>query len=180
MFGFDIDSVMVDTYPYARKYFLIKYGIDFKPKEHTTFNFDLPDGADPMKDFEELCGDTIMKPLGNSFDVVRKVYEITGQLIYFVTARNPSTKLNTINNIRKYIDPRIKYEVYFTDGKQKTKVLKNLGITYFVDDRFKTCNELAGKIDHVFCLNQPWNMGRTLDRRVIRLNKIDDLLKYLR
>jgi uncharacterized HAD superfamily protein len=120
-------------------------------------------------------------PLNHAPQYIRWFAENMKWSAVFVTARiqELSEKATRIW-LDKHLD--IPYEIIFTgSSSKKAEILKDRGIEYFIDDRFRTIDEIAPVLKIAFLYNQPWNQGREpRSSNVIRVNDLGNVVNYFR
>lgn len=95
--------------------------------------------------------------------------------IYYVTSR-PIEMLSVTENFLKTVRyPQIENLIFAYD---KSPIVIQQGIELFVDDRHSIVNDLA-KICKTLLYNQSWNLHYQVDPRVIRINTIFEVERYL-
>lgn len=184
--AFDLDGVIMDSIDIFRMHFWDVYGVDMgEPKNHhRQFNFVEMDAHGigyetfgPEIPVALAKYHHIIPPVEHSIEALETWHHGMGEEILFVTAREPShpVKQATHKWLRKHLD--LPYEVIFVESStDKKQVLKDRGIKYFVDDRYRTCHALAPQLTMMFMFNQPWNTGRpataTNIKRISSLNEM--------
>lgn len=181
--AFDIDGVIADTYDVIRIALKQEFGINFPKNEHRSFYFDVPNASSKdvirvidkcmIEDFNDV------KPLGDSIYILKRVFLMTRKPLLFVTARPEACREGTISWLKKYLGRFVDFNVILTENKPKTRVLLDLNIELFVDDRYKTINELSNIIDMPLMLNSPWNEGRPTPQNTVRIDDLEEVIHYL-
>jgi len=183
MIAFDLDGVIVDTYEVMRKRLLEKFGVNFPKETHTSFNFDIPD-VDPKE--IQKCIDDIMvhdtisaKPLGNSIEVLKKIYYDYNLPIVIITARPHISKDNTVAWLKRYLEDT-PFKLFVTQNGKKNFYIAVNNIRFFVDDRYKTCHEVSPIVEKVFLFDSPWNQRTIKEKNIIRIKKLNEVFKYIK
>lgn len=181
--AFDIDSTVIDSFPIFTDEIYKETGIKIKYEDHINYDF--------MTHISHKCDLTTLihlimqgekrqdfKELNNAFSYLELIYKLTRKPILFITARNYETRQYTKQLIHNLMN-NIPYEIIYTNDKNF--YIDELNIEYFVDDRFKTCENMNNIKGKVFCVNSPWNMGREFtNKKVIRINNLYDIVCYMR
>jgi len=181
--AFDLDGTLAQTWRYLRETMLAKFCVDIYPQLQHHCVVPGYDGS--------IIGNAIYKVIGNAaenippypdtIETLNRIYEVTSTPTIIITARN-----NNIRKIRKATERWCKthlqtpYELHMVPTDQKQKLILDLEITLWCDDRLKVANEVA-KCDHirVFLINRIWNMGRETNDRVRRIDFLKEVLNWL-
>jgi len=183
--AFDLDGVVIDTFSLLRQLFIDHWSHDINP--HKRFEFTVPGRTEEevsnlwYNNLEDITYNSL--PLNNSILYLTQIYNNKLPLV-FITARNKK-KLTDCTEawLAKYLGD-IPFKVFYIKDKYKVKVLKALKIQYFVDDRFRTVNQVAPHIKKAYLFNHSWNLGRRAKHpnieRITSLGKIVDDLYTLK
>jgi uncharacterized HAD superfamily protein len=68
-------------------------------------------------------------------------------------------------------------QVDYAEGKNK--VCLEEGVTHYVDDRYKTCINLAKDLEQVYLYNAPYNEGRPVPDNVQRVNTLTGVINHI-
>ena len=178
--GFDIDDVICDMLPVIRQ-FLSDY-FSCEVEIPTSWNYKIP-GVTPEEITEAWVGNlpsliTKCKPLDNNIGALTWFSEHFGEL-QFITARHDECKQAT----EKWLDRWLfgcNYRVYYTSNQCKIQTIKDLNLSIYVDDRYKTINDVAPIVDLAILIDKPWNRNRAPKcRNTLRLKNLHDLIMYL-
>lgn len=182
--AFDLHGVIINLMPQMQRWFIENRGFDPKGTEEakSRFDFSLPEGYDPRQvgidiarsinayehDAEEMPGS--IKALRNFY---AKGYEIL-----IVTAAAPSTMQANIDWLNAHLKrPYVIDRVDTSIGKLAK--LQELGVTHYVDDRFRTCNELSDHLDFIYLYNAKCNMGREIQKpNVLRVFDLKEVIRH--
>lgn len=164
--GFDIDGVVADTMEAFIRIAREDYGHTVRPEEITCFEvedcLDLPREA--IADiFERLLTDPVGSGLAPMAGAVENITAMSRSgPVTFITAR-PETKplfrwlelhfgRRTCRNLRLLSSG---------DHDNKAEFIRACGLSFFVDDRARTCRMLANEEGiNPIVFEQPWNRGR--------------------
>lgn len=180
MIGFDLDGVLARTDALFRGWFWLHHRWDVEPDGNwgRKFDYPVPDGktgkwiADEIGRAITYWGDKVM-PYQTNLKMLERFLEFQ-ETIKIITARSPKTEAATKEWLYKWLDVPYELNMVGYHG-EKLEHLMAAGVSVYVDDRFRTVNRLAGHLEHVFLINQPWNYGRVADNRVIRVDTLSDM-----
>jgi hypothetical protein len=161
--AFDIDGVVADTMALFLRLARERYGLNHLTKEHITL-YDLYGCLDVNKEIidELICltlddVHTLETPaMSGAPDVLMDLAR--HGVLRFVTARIwPESIIRWLRRtLRGVSHDRI--QVIATGAPEsKLKILHELGIRYFVEDRWETCELLARDGIQPILFDQPWN-----------------------
>ena len=186
--GFDLDGVLCDFYEAVRLRILEKTKYDMG-NEIRTYKLTCPKLTD--KQMSKIIKETIydyesIQPYPNIKKILSSFVLMTNEPIHIITSRFKSTKSVTTawldKNLRLNKDTAkleedivIPYDVHFVPSSDKRYFLDFNDFTFFVEDRLRTANQCFSQ-DIVFLINRPWNMGREVNRKVIRVDSLDEVL----
>ena len=178
--AFDLDSVVIDTYPILRNCIYKKYGYDII---HTMdkFKINVPNIEPYNMEYEinNIIANNPPAPIQSSVDFINYSDVCDGQnKIIFITARPKYIEKETIDWLDTYINRD--YEVYFEP--KKSKIIQKLNIDYFVDDRFKYIVDVSPHLRYGFLFNQPWNENKEIltTDNIIRIFDLKDLENFIK
>jgi uncharacterized HAD superfamily protein len=179
--AFDLHGVIMHLMPVMQKYFKEVLEIDLV--ETNRFNFDLPDsyaanriGVDIANSIKTMAV-KYAKPVYGSIPALKR-WRDAGNEILIVSATAKSTIAANCEWLTKHLGTPYRM-VRTTHQEGKVKTLKELGVTHFVDDRFKTCNQLADHLEHVYLFDAPCNRGRIPKANVTRVNSLRRVFNLL-
>jgi hypothetical protein len=188
MIAFDFDGVVCDVHHIFRGHFFDRFGvIVHKDYEQRSYNFD---GIKQAPNYEPWWWDEIpvaiakyqhiCPPFKGAIEAMLAIYN-TFELEYvqIVTARVSATRQVTDLWCRQNFT--FPYKIDYCDAsEEKADILKLMDIEYYVDDRFKTAQELAPNLKYSYLLNSPWNKRETpLLPNVERINTLWDMKRHL-
>lgn len=164
--GFDIDGVVADTTEAFIRLARENYAITVLPEEITAFTVEECLSVPPeviAEIFALLLNAPLvidLQPTHDSMAVLRELAK-AGPLT-FITAR-PDPK-----PIAAWLEKHLGREAFSParlvatgDHDGKTAHIKRFGLSYFIDDRHLTCNQLAAEPGITpIVYSQPWNRGR--------------------
>jgi uncharacterized protein len=162
-FAFDIDGVVADTMEVFVRLARERYGLTYLTKEHLAcYNLYqcLEIEKDVIDDLICLTLDdehTLQIPPVNEAPAVLTELSLHGPL-RFVTARIwPESIIRWLHATLPDVDTRDIQVVATGAPEAKLKILKDLGVRCFVEDRIETCKMLAGEGIQPLVFDQPWN-----------------------
>lgn len=120
-----------------------------------------------IEDWENLL------PIEESVNFIKGLDEV-----HFITARPPEFNRNVHKWFQKHV-PDLNYVMYMSEGRNKGRMVQDLGGIALVDDRFATCEVVADHLKYVFLFSQPWNEGRELKGNVYRINALSEIPSIL-
>ncbi len=163
--GFDIDCVVADTMEAFIRLAGNEHNISIVPEQITDFTVENCLAIDPAiidAIFLRLLDDPLkneLRPMKNAVPVLKKFAHHAP--LTFVTARPDRTPI--FDWLEALLGPQIMAEarlVAMGDHNGKVDHIKELGISYFIDDRFETCEDIAAHGISAIVYNQPWNEKR--------------------
>ena len=153
------------------------------PEARAKFDFSLPDWYDARQVGPDIARSIVAyapkaKPMKGSIQALRGWYA-RGNEILIVTAAAESTMETNKNWLNKWLArPYTIERVNSKDGK--IDKLLELEVTHYVDDRFRTCCELAPHLEHVYLFDATCNRGREPEfENVTRIKSLRDMLHKL-
>jgi uncharacterized HAD superfamily protein len=182
MIAFDIDGVVADTMEAFIRVARIEFGIKNLTKEQIT-SYWLEDclSLDP-EIVEAIVQRLLDDPLGVQLSPLPGARAALGTLashgrLTFVTARP------TREPIERWLGTLVPNAVsedlrVIATGRHAAKagVLRELGLSYFVEDHLDTCRELCEQGINAIVFDQPWNRDYTPFCRVDSWDEILDLI----
>lgn len=102
------------------------------------------------------CG---VKPIKGAVESLTHLSKYTDLLL--VTARQErfiKVTKDLIYSILPNVD-KSKITILHESGRKKYKILKDLGVTFFVDDKLSTCQNLVQNGINVILFDSPWNQS---------------------
>ncbi len=175
--GYDLDGVVLKLGECINKYILDKYNhvIDVTKVEDYDDFITLIEGCKKgaVHDFSE--GDMghvqRVRPYEHAVDVINKRFS-EGHKIYFITARyQEAPTLESLKNLGiMYTD------IYFAHADDKYKVIKDLNLDFYIDDRLETLISIYERnIRLVFVIrDQPWNRNKDHPLHFVRVRSLTE------
>lgn len=163
MIGFDIDGVIADFNSVFRSVILDEVGVDINDLDQTRFEIHVPGLT--SRDVGDLVVKTInrfvwdMQPYPGVIEALWRLYDATREPIVFVTAR----KLITEEATKRWLDEYVVVPYTLFNGirsAEKAQFLGSKGFTHFIDDRFRTVQEVKEYVPYTYLMSRPWNEGR--------------------
>ena len=161
--GFDIDGVVADTGGAFIRIAREEYGLDSISLDDIT-NFDVA-GCLPMDQeiIEEIFGRLLADPLNAGLQPMQDAIPVLHSLapkapLTFVTARPHREPI--ARWLEHFLQPDAFHAIRLVamgEHDNKTSYIKDLGLSYFVDDRLQTCLKLAEAGITPIVFSQPWN-----------------------
>ena len=187
--GLDLDSVLCNTEFAIDKYLREEFGV-FLDWENEVYQYKVEKlpriTSDQRSKLKELIySGSLFKdilPYNYSEQALKKLKN-EGFTIAIVTGRSENLKYMTMGWLREH---NMVYDMLYTvPGLEKYKVIKDIGIKAFVEDRFDildTIVDRCGILDYgLYVVNQPWNKRNHHDQ-VIRVDDIaqavDKIVEY--
>lgn len=163
--AFDFDDVIVDLFQCVCRLMKEKHDVDLNMSVFTQFDIRgcCPEHADNIwRCIDEIVAgrhSRLLLPVPGAPQCLRAIARVTGKPIEIVTAR-PSAESATTWLRLHGIEPGAFKVTAVGTGNSKIEVLKSIGVTHFVDDRFKTCEEVAAAGMTPVLFKTVWNLGR--------------------
>ena len=163
--GFDIDCVVADTMEAFIRLADQEHNISVIPEQITEFTVENCLAIDPDI-IDSIFLRLLEEPLKHKLQPMRDAVPVLERFasyapLTFVTARPNRTPI--YDWLEALLGPRIMTEarlVAMGDHNGKVDHIKELGISYFIDDRYETCEDLATHGINAIVYNQPWNENR--------------------
>lgn len=188
--AFDFDGVICDVHHIFRGHFWDMFGHNIaKEEDQKDFQFTLP--ASPHYEhwwWREIPVaivkyQHISPPVHGSIEALESIYKKYGT-IQIITAREPSDSVMQVTKLWCEKTFPFEYDITFLGkSEEKYSVMKEKGIEYFVDDRYKTAQEAADQLKVSFLFNAPWNDSQYrkgfLKCNVYRVNNLFEMKYYL-
>ena len=181
MLAFDLHGVIMNLMPVMLKYF--KEVVGFEVTETGRFSFGYPDSYDPRRFGVDIANSiklgvaTQAKPMRGSIQALEDWVYNTDNTIVIITASAKSTMDANIEWLHKYLV--VPFEIHrVAYQEKKSDTCNKLGVTHFVDDRFKTCNDLIRDgLETTYLYNSTHNEGREPDEGVVRVDNLRQAIK---
>ena len=171
--AFDIDGVCVDICAHIAKVMFNQEGKNIWRPEPLYYDY--------FKSYPKLSRGNVMRTfhtvLSNPQDTpvfpgcaefFSRLYARSGDTIQFITARNPKYASETHRLVESFCF--VPFQIAFSHDRDKAEFMN--GFRYFVDDRRRTCIELAQSGVHAFMPRTSYNR---LDRKWYGITEIDGL-----
>ena len=176
MIGFGVDGVGADFNSVFRQVILDETGYDINGGPQDKFEIEVPGLTN--KDMWRLVNKTInryaleMQPYPGAAEAIWRLYDETREPIQFVTARQAITRDATERWINEYLI--VPHEVASVRSKDKCTYLKDHGFTHFIDDRYRTVQQVKQCVPYTFLMDRPWNQ-----REAVGVYRVFDLIDYV-
>jgi uncharacterized HAD superfamily protein len=165
--GFDIDGVVADTMKAFIRIAQEEFGINYISKEQVTSYWIEECLPIPLDIINTIINHLLIDPCGFGLEPIPGAREVLiklapyGQLT-FVTARPVKKPIeNWLVSLLSDIPAKDIRVIATGHHLAKVKVLKELGLRYFIDDHLETCQDLHCKGIRTMIFDQPWNKGAT-------------------
>ena len=182
--AFDIDGVVADTmssFIYVAKK---EFGINGIKKEQITSYWlenCLPIPEDIItaiikRILEDPFG-TKLAPMEGAVDVLRKISRFSR--LVFITARPVREPVEEWLWVNLKGIPKTQIKIIATGKHEiKAEILKELKISYFLDDHLETCKRICERGLKAIVYDHPWNQGETPFLRVKNWHEIKRLIHF--
>lgn len=124
-----------------------------------------------------------LKPLVDGQKALETIHKY-GYRIILLTARKPEYELQTIANLAVH---KIIYDdLLFCPSEEKAKMIRKLSKDYnivaFADDKASTVRDVFENtnVNEVYLIDQPHNRKEEIDEEITRLNRLFDIIHYLK
>ncbi|MEW6556423.1 MAG: hypothetical protein AB1349_03610 [Elusimicrobiota bacterium] len=180
--GTDLDGVIADSDPVYR-FFIKKFlGQELKRKDVTSFFYEdcLGITIDKMNKvwefFNREQGWNKIKPVVGAIKYLNKF--ATKNKIFVVSSRPVFLEKITRRWLDRY---KVNYDkLILTDSQPKLKIIKDLNITYFIEDRLDYAQEMAKAGIKVLLLDYPWNQSDEEQANLYRVKNWDEVDEFFR
>lgn len=175
--SFDFDNVISDSSSALCQIIYEIFDIKVRPEDFTEYGIEKCLGfskeqcqvvIDEFCTVEQTCK---LKPISGAIDFILDWHEL-GHNINVITTRKNEEPLHLF--FEKYL-PDICINVY--SANPKTSLIKELGITHFVDDHPEIVLQLANEGICPIVYSHPYNLnlGRRLEKLALRVFNWDDM-----
>ncbi len=180
LIAFDLDGVIINIFPEFRKLFLKYFHHDIVPQKK--FDFNIPKKIANQLEVKRLWQSHLKEMTYNS-NLIQGSLEINrfqkyGKLI-FITARPEGTQ----GYLREYLNGKLghdNFEIVIDNSRSKLDSIKKYNLNYFVDDRFRTCLEIAPYVGKVLLFDRMWNQRReSRIKNIKRVYTMDDVINHI-
>jgi len=179
-FAFDLDGVVMDTQSVL--FDILEVNYDYDRRKQNQYRIIIPSlsyGESENIILNILRENTkYIKPLNSSIVYLHMIYrqlEMDEPLI-FITARDIALKEVTDKWVNDWVN--VPSNILYIPNSKKVKIAEELGITHFVEDRFKNAQELSSICDYVYLVNQKWNKGRIPRHNVKRIPSLEWVCRW--
>lgn len=194
--GWDLDGVLQDSAQLFRVMMYNTFGTwDFKGKDEAgneRFKYEI-EGVSNTKVWN-VIKKVMLEYQHECQPFVDSIYALTmcanpPDPVHIITARPKEALEPTVEWCDRYIP--VPHVIWFVDPPKnddadsknaKTRDVIDLGLTHFVEDRFKYASELAKEcpdIEKVFLINKPYNKGRRTAEKVMRVDTPFEIMAHL-
>jgi hypothetical protein len=190
MIAFDFDGVICDVHHIFRGHFWDRFKVILnREADQHIYDFqgvkESPDyepwwwGEIPVAitRYQHIC-----PPFQDAIEAMRSIYlAFDLEYIQIITAREASEAVMRVTDLWCRQNFTFPFKIDYCDSAdEKADILKLMDIDYFIDDRFKTVQEVAPNLKYSYLLNQNWNMrDDTLLPNVKRVDTIWDMKHHL-
>jgi len=167
--AFDVDGVVADTMALFLRLARERYGLHYLTKDHIR-DYDLYQCLDLSR---EVIDDLICLTLDDTHTLetppMPAAPDVLSDLaphgaLRFVTARIwPDSIIRWLQKTLPSVDPAQIQVIATGAPESKLKILKEMGVRYFIEDRWETCSLLAREGIQPILFDQPWNRTRQAD-----------------
>ncbi len=165
LIGFDIDCVVADTMEAFIRLADQNHGLTVTPEQITRFDVEKCLDIDPDI-IDEIFTVLLVAPEESGLRPMKHAVEVLTELadyssLNFITARPDPQPITSW--LHAVLGPEVCEKVRLAatgehDGK--AEYINGMGLRYFVDDRARTCIQLAERGINPIVFQQPWNKGR--------------------
>ena len=176
--GVDLDEILTDFNRSLLSYYNDKYHKSFLESEMKTYFLSDIAGLSRKEEYriinEYFNSETFrgLLPSANSVEGINNLGEKFE--LYLITSRPNAVKKSTILWIEDHFPDIFKFIIF---SKNKTKICKNLGIEYIVEDNPKIAEDCARHGIQVFLFSKPWNIKLSPCAGVTRVNNFKEIIK---
>lgn len=165
-----MDGVVADTMALFLRLARERYGLHYLTKDHIR-DYDLYQCLDLSREvIDDLICLTLddahtleTPPMPAAPDVLSDL--APHETLRFVTARIwPDSIIRWLQKTLPSVNPAQIQVIATGAPESKLRILKEMGIRYFIEDRWETCSLLAEEGIQPILFDQPWNRTRRADR----------------
>lgn len=188
----DVDEVLSDTLPAFLIFYNKKYNTNFKFEDFYVYEY-----ADILGITREEAIDNFYEFLLGDYN--KKIYPKQGSVeavevlknkykIIISTNRPTDFQKSTIEWLETHFPDSI-HSVHFgnhysknkVEAKNKSDILKELGVKYLIEDQIKVAIECANEGIEVFLINTPWNKDQKISEglKIQRVDSWDEVVEKL-
>jgi beta-phosphoglucomutase-like phosphatase (HAD superfamily) len=185
MIAYDFDGVLCNTMPAFQQYWQEKYSFRISANAQTEFAMPMPEGYDERgigNDIEEAINlyQGYLQPFSFAMEMVREFAREYNEQPIIITARRKVNIEATDTWLKHYLGIPFTLVAVTGHSKKAEIVGPEWGIAHYVEDRYRTVNELAATGVKVFMPERKWNMGRPLHDSVVVVNNLLDVWDYIK
>jgi uncharacterized HAD superfamily protein len=123
-----------------------------------------------------------INPIDGTKEVIEEISEYYD--IFFVTSRPEDIKDKTNNFLNKHF-PKNGFKIFHSGdvyGKNlsKTEICKELKISLMIEDNPEYAYDLAKNGIKVFLIDKPWNKNYVNHENIIKVEKLEEVLEFLK
>lgn len=174
--GIDIDGVIADSDVALRQAILDSYGVHIPPcgeRSYTPKVEGVP-YEDVLRTINNRIADDEILPFDGTIEAMNILHEAIREPITLITARPEYIRDHTLDWLKTHF-PDVRFDVIFSEDKLGPSRERNINV--FIEDRFKTANDLANYMQGVYLVNRPWNENREVHWKVIRVDSFQDAIR---
>lgn len=194
--AFDFDGVICDSHNAFRGHFWDIFGYNiptFSDLKTYSLGIEHCEFYEPwwwkeipvaLARYQHIC-----PPIHNSIEALEAISKqpyIEDEEIVIITARENADAVRQVTNLWCHLNFNFNFDIHYCGTPEgKYEIFQDLGIEYYVDDRFKTCQEIIDfpSMKVAFMFNAPYNKDygdrESLKSRVYRIESLWDMKKYL-
>ncbi len=172
--AFDLDGVVMNTHEVIFELLEADYNYDRNNQKEYAINIPGVENSSEIIKNILLENTKHIRPYKNANFWIKQIYYKLKKPFIFITARDKELKEVTDEWVKKWI--YAPHSIIYTTNSMKKLIIEKLGITHFVEDRFRNALEIS-EICKVYLVNQPWNTGRIPFFNVKRIPHLGWVLK---
>ena len=156
--GVDIDGVVFDQILGIASYIKTKYGYTIIPSQITQFDLTKFIPISHKQLYKMFCDRTYtlsLQPIPGARETLQYLSHYFW--IELVSSRPNLTYDDTMESLHYHSIP---YDMMFLGINDKPYHAKTNSIEYFIEDRWKTAQNLSKSLTRVFLMDSPWNKNR--------------------
>lgn len=182
--AYDFDGVLCNSMPAFHQYWQEKYNYRMSDYKHNSFEMPMPKDYNMSNIYSDIVESinlyqTYLWPHTFAMEMMREFAREYNEQPIIITARSRKTTEVTDAWLRHYLGiPFTLVHVGGHSGKADI-VGPEYGVQYYVEDRFRTVNQLAKTEVKTFMPERPWNYGRPLPDNVVIVNNLLDVWDWI-
>lgn len=177
---FDFDGVIINIHPVIEAWYHTNFGINISKNCEHQFDYNVGIwGYDGINDAIQEWQHKAL-PLNGADIAIKNFYAKHKRPINIVTARSVKTMDGAQKWWDEWIGTPVNWNVVHTHGS-KVKFFEKNKCWHYIDDRFKTCEQVADVVSNVYCMNADCNKGRMFkSKNIKRINNLHEFnnLRY--